>query len=382
MDPPEAAAMDPRRDIIAAVFDPRPRDGGFSPVYLRDPSDGKAAGPNTAAVNAGDYRLYVGGKAINGAFSASLSAVGHRCAGRYEPLHTELLAAAMRCPGRLCWLDPDPGGSEEGSCPLLGFCGMVSPEAVQAGLLPVGLVSIAIFREGRRPCGSTRNVAMVYTVGPNCGTRMKRGQRPTLEKAMSAQQFGRVLSSLGAAIVSAARQYNHAVAAAAAAAATGPEGGMAQDGVDGGTCDGDRMRRPWRRQQLALLPPIEALRMCLVSGGVFRHPEATKFDVAAALVSGLRRGARMATAAAAAAAADDDQGPDAPEERAPDAPEERALLLLGPCPRLDLCVADTSALDMHTHAIIMLPAWWRHRVCPPAVGVSLLTFRKVTIHAD
>jgi hypothetical protein len=314
--------MDPRRDIIAAVFDPRPRDGGFSPVYLRDPSDGKAAGPNTGAVNAGDYRLYVGGKAINGAFSTSLSAVGHRCAGRYEPLHTELLAAAMRCPGRLCWLDPDPGGGEEGSCPLLGFCGLVSPEAAQAGLLPVGLVSIAIFREGYRPCGSTRNVAMVYTVGPNCGTRMKRGQRPTLEKVMSAQRFGRVLSSLGAAIVSAARQYNHAVAAAAA----GEEGGMAQDGVDGGTCDGDRMRRPWRRQQLALLPPIEALRVCLVSGGVFRHPGATKLDVAAALVSGLRRGARMATAAAAAAA-----------------PEERALLilLLGPCPRLDLCVADT-----------------------------------------
>ncbi|CAK0811740.1 unnamed protein product [Prorocentrum cordatum] len=39
------------------------------------------------------------------------------------------------------------------------------------------------------------------------------------------------------------------------------------------------------------LPVVEALQFCLVSGGVYRHPDASKLDVAAATVRGLRLGA-------------------------------------------------------------------------------------------
>eukprot|EP00927_Polykrikos_kofoidii_P015830 TRINITY_DN17091_c0_g1_i1.p1 TRINITY_DN17091_c0_g1~~TRINITY_DN17091_c0_g1_i1.p1 ORF type:complete len:156 (+),score=23.99 TRINITY_DN17091_c0_g1_i1:215-682(+) len=119
-----------------------------------------------------------------------------------------------------------------------------------AALLPVGLVSITVFREGRRPCGSNRNVAMVYAVGPNCGVRRKRGRRDVDD--LSLEDFESVLKAIGGAIASAVLQYN--------AAASGVQ---------------------------STEPRIDVLRVSLLSGGVYKHPGATKLQVATALIRGL-----------------------------------------------------------------------------------------------
>ena len=63
-----------------------PDAGSFSKVYVRDEDR------NVASVNAGDYRLYVGGGSI-------LTEWGHNPKGKYEALHGRLLAKASMSPG-------------------------------------------------------------------------------------------------------------------------------------------------------------------------------------------------------------------------------------------------------------------------------------------
>jgi hypothetical protein len=123
-----------------------------------------------------------------------------------------------------------------------------------AKLSPVGLISIAVFPEDRRPKGSAKNVAMIYVVGPNCGTEVTRGKRDVDD--MSAQDFLEVVDAIGNAITDAVVQYNTAA-------------------------------EPILRTSL---PQIEMVRVCLLSGGVFRHPDATKLQLAKSLVTGLLRG--------------------------------------------------------------------------------------------
>merc|ERR1719414_2826272 len=115
-------------------------------------------------------------------------------------------------------------------------------------LRPVGLASVAIFPAGRRPCGSDRNVGMVYAVGPNCGKVRKKGRRA--QDNLTKSEFLSVLQGAAAAISAAVTAHN------------------AEAGTEG-------------------MPQIEVLRMCLLSGGVYKHPEASKVEVAAGLVKGL-----------------------------------------------------------------------------------------------
>ena len=71
---------------LAVTFDADPGPGRFSPVFQPTPA------ANTASLNAGDRGLYVGGRAINGAFKDALVAAGHRADTRgavlgYDVLH-------------------------------------------------------------------------------------------------------------------------------------------------------------------------------------------------------------------------------------------------------------------------------------------------------
>jgi len=269
-----------------ATFD-TPAHGEFSAVFVAEPP------ANFASLNAGDPSLYVGGAAINRAFRDALEACGHDPKDRYEVLHEALLRCASAAPGHLHWLSPDmvfpkPASRADlihGNCSycqrstecwevswvnwqgeahcaqcwgyytewafrdVIGFCGLVPKEAYMERLRPVGLVSIALFPEDKRPCGSSRNVAMVYVVGPNC----ERGRRS--EDDMSVDTFLHVLESTGAAIMEAVTQYCQAA------------------------CSKDLAAKK--------LPSIDVLRVCLLSGGAFKHPDASKVDVAMWLIKGL-----------------------------------------------------------------------------------------------
>ena len=228
----------------------QPGPGKFSVVYLEQPD------ANFASLNAGDYDLYVGGGAINKAFCVALEACGQKPNGKFQELHKALLKKAGASPGELQWVgseDVDAWALED----CIGCCGLLPAANRFQQLSPVGLVSITVFPEGRRPMKSDRNVAMMYAVGPNCGDTLKEGRRDVDD--MTKAQFLEVLKEVGAAMASAIRQYNEAAVAGPTLAA--PAGVM--------------------------LPRIDVLRVCLLSGGVYKHTDASKVEVASALIQGL-----------------------------------------------------------------------------------------------
>lgn len=124
-----------------------------------------------------------------------------------------------------------------------------------AALRPVGLVAVAVFRPDKRPQGSERNVAMVYTVGPNCGTTAQKKARRDVDR-LSPADFLLVLESIGGAVATALASYN-----------------TERSGVPDAPGEA--------------LPRIDVCRVCLVSGGVYRHPAVSKEEVAGALLRGL-----------------------------------------------------------------------------------------------
>jgi hypothetical protein len=241
------------RDLPRITFADPHHPQRFSEIYLPDPP------ANFASLNAGDYLLHVGGGGINREFRVTLEACGQHPEHKYERLHQELLRGASRTPGKLYWLQRPSQAETNASDDWLledtvAFCGLVPPGSRMAKLSPVGLISIAVFPEDRRPKGSAKNVAMVYVVGPNCGSAVSRGQREVDE--MSAQDFLEVVDAIGNAITDAVVQYNTAA-------------------------------EPTLRTSL---PQIEMVRVCLLSGGVFRHPDASKLQLAKSFVTGLLRG--------------------------------------------------------------------------------------------
>jgi len=86
---------------------------------------------------------------------------------------------------------------------------------------------------------------MVYAVGPNCDT-VNVGRAVD---RMDVNSFLEVVQTLGAAIVAAIAQYN--------------------------------------REAEPKLPRIEIVRICLLCGGSYRHPGASKMQVARSLIQGL-----------------------------------------------------------------------------------------------
>eukprot|EP00933_Yihiella_yeosuensis_P061354 TRINITY_DN64168_c0_g1_i1.p1 TRINITY_DN64168_c0_g1~~TRINITY_DN64168_c0_g1_i1.p1 ORF type:complete len:344 (-),score=29.40 TRINITY_DN64168_c0_g1_i1:258-1289(-) len=275
----------------------------YSAVYLDDVERVKLgiefAERNFASVNAGDSELYVGGGGINGlGFAEALRACGHeqpknKYMSKYITLHEELLGRAAAAPGTLCrvrhgevfkrpdsvddaaetvckycqqltqcWTSRLDSWSDMGAhCEkcwrywedwwfrdVAAFAGMLPEGDHMQTLWPVGLTSITVFPAGKRPCDNDKNVAMVYCIGPNCGSKKLRTQRP--QDKMSKEDFVNVLETIGSTITAAILAHN-------------------QDAV------------------AEIVPVIEVLRLCLISGDVYKHKEASKVEVAAALIKGL-----------------------------------------------------------------------------------------------
>lgn len=206
----------------------------YTPVFEAHPK------ANTASVNAGDYNLYVGGGAINKAFACVLRL---NQPNEYQRLHSLLLEDALRKPGNLI-----AGGKPAQEVANNLGC-VASFVRIPAGLGrgPVGAVFIDVFADEARPLNK-RNVAMIYVVGPK-GRGAPGGHGPTISDC---EEFLKAVTDLGANAIAAVQEYN-------------------------------------QQSQERQLPCIDIVQWCLVSGGVYRHPQSSKLDVAKATVEGLSR---------------------------------------------------------------------------------------------
>lgn len=236
-------------------FEEKPAE--FSPLYLPEPER------NTAACNAGDYFLYLGGGSINGAFGKLISGEHELemdtefhprkspVQMEYMELHQLLLKASRERDGALVAASELSGAAEllkslylaDSFCVSGEACGEEDPRYAAA----VGSAILDVFEEPKRLLHQ-RNVAMLYVVGPK-GEGSKSGQGPlfpTDKFLSSVEQLGRASLKLVA-------DYNKQYAAVS---------------------DGR-------------LPPVEEVRWCLVSGGVYKPPDATKEDVARATLKGI-----------------------------------------------------------------------------------------------
>jgi len=233
-------------DEDAFIFCPKPST--FTPLY--EPSDSASYTARFGSVNAGSFELYVGGGAINLGFARILHKVGHPV-DDYEFMHKELYKKVKEQPQtfrsergwKLAEWPADPPDAPPADPPKRLPHGVAST-SVLLSTLPsnfeamghlAGTVFVDVFEADMRPEANPNNRAMVYVVGP--------------------------------------------------------EGSLAKDSVDFlSACEytGANIARALTEHNAAhKSDTLEMVRMCLVSGGVFRHPETSKEDVAKAFIKGM-----------------------------------------------------------------------------------------------
>lgn len=204
---------------VAFCPDPATSGGRFTSTFEESPSS------TFASLNAGDEGFMVGGATMNLQFAKDLQTFGGQQPKAYRGLHTRLFADAVE--GRLVTasdavLEEDPN-----------LCAAYV-RVIQSGK-KVGVVFIDVFKDLCRP-HHTKNVAMVYTVGP------QRSYFPSDEAFLAEVQ------AMAANVSATCCEYN----------ASAPD-------------------------------PLETLRVCLVSGGAFAGG-VNKADVACAIYLGLAEG--------------------------------------------------------------------------------------------
>lgn len=218
---------------------------GYTPIYYAD------AETNTASVNAGDYNLYVGGGSINLAFAKELGL--NPASNDYKQMHKALLKAAAATPGSLVrGVDVPAADSLREKLGLLGCYARVHESRPKGDLNPVGAAFLDIFGT-LRPL-SQKNVAMLYVVGPK-GTGAPGGHGPTVD---SKAQFLAAVEEMAMNALATVAAYNAEI-----------------------------------KEQQKEMPSVETLQVCLVSGGVYMHPDSSKKDVAKAILRGFQRGGNI-----------------------------------------------------------------------------------------
>ncbi|CAK0901336.1 unnamed protein product [Prorocentrum cordatum] len=249
-------------DIVITECWERPRfrceekpSSGFSPLFLSEPT------LRTAAVNAGDYRLYLGGGSINRSFGDLLKEqqglVFGKVCEHYAKLHSVLLAASRAARGGVVAARDVPE-AEKLLEPL-----HLSASVGQSGDALVddtiesasGAVFLDVFLEARRPL-APGNAAMLYVVGPK-GDKCRGPRGPGAGPLLPRGDFLASVERLGKRALELVGAYNRA---------------------------GDGAR-------------IEEVRWCLVSGGVYCHGDVSKLEVASATLRGMlsAKGARSLT---------------------------------------------------------------------------------------
>lgn len=216
-------------------------ESGPTPLY------DERAEEYTCSLNAGDNGLYIGGEGINRAFADLLTSTNHSV-DKYEALFKELLEKAVKENGEKT--------DEEVKATIFdnvdkqyhdvkfALC-RIRNSLKKGNDYTVGSVFIVIFKKGF-PFKNDRNMGMVYIVGPkgkNFG---------------SAEEFLEAVEDTAENLMTALCDYN-------------------------GHVKREAVRKNYK---------MNICRICLFSGGIFRHPNANKFSVAKAILSGLAKGYR------------------------------------------------------------------------------------------
>lgn len=240
--------------MLQYEFCGQPAGGGqYTPVFVGTPAR------NTGSVN-------VNGNLLRN-YARSMGNVARK-EDVYDRLFATMLQEAQRSPGQL-----QSSADCRAAVPFARDLGLVSSFARvssswDSSCGAVGAVFIDVYQAQHRPMHG-KNVALIYVESPNgkgmtAGAGFVGGYRAPL---VDLAAFLQAVEGMAANLMHAVLEYN----------ALAHKGGGAAEP----------------------LPPIEVLQCCLVSGGAFRHPEASKVDVATAIVRGLHSAASSAPAPAA-----------------------------------------------------------------------------------
>lgn len=212
----------------------------FTPIFDENPTE------YICSLNAGDSKLYVGGKGINGAFSELLAAEGHDV-DKFEVLFKELLAKAAK--------ENEDKADEDVKSVLyesvtkkfpdvkLALC-RIRNKLKKGGDNTIGSVFITTFKK-KFPHKKEKNMGMVYVVGP------KGNNYDTVDDFLEA------VHDTAENLMTALCDYNGLV----------------------------------KREEIKHVR-MSTCRICLFSGSSYKHPEASKLDVAKAILNGLAVGYR------------------------------------------------------------------------------------------
>ncbi|KAH0474667.1 MAG: hypothetical protein KVP17_004950 [Porospora cf. gigantea B] len=183
---------------------------GYAPAF------NPASPPQTANVNAGDGRLYVGGGGINKAFKLALES--HQTVSHYSKLHKDALLLAHQASAGFV-------ANVASSAPAVCFSAHIPLDFKTNA----GFCCLSVFERREEPF-----YAMLYVVGP-------RGA------GLSKDEFRRQVQITAAHMAFLVDAHNEV--------------------------------SPFK---------VDHVRLCLVSGGVFRHPAVSKAAVASLLLAGIQ----------------------------------------------------------------------------------------------
>eukprot|EP00392_Amoebophrya_sp_AT5.2_P001329 g1331.t1 len=210
------------------IFMPKPAT--FTPIYESALEDEKC---HVASLNAGSDQLFVGGSAINRAFEIALRGAGFDTE-KFQDLQRQLHRQASEEKSLDRVVLADESVCTEMALSYLSCRASFADHTVTTCFLHV-------FEPEKRPMGLAQNAAMVYVVGP------RNREFP------DAGDFVSKLRTCGKNVVVSVNQYNlkHA------------------------------------KKYSVRTPRIDLVRVCLVSGGIYKHPDVSKEDIASAIMEGL-----------------------------------------------------------------------------------------------
>ena len=201
-----------------------------SSVYNTNPEE------NFASLNSGNYELSTVDSGINRGFFSYCGVISEFNKLLYNidyPVINEIeWLKKLNVYSPLC---PDIRSHER----FKSICCYKDPELIHPNV--IGFTSMYVYKEDNRPENNIKNTAMVYTVGPNCNVRYGGENRPKEDFLNDLKKVGRNISML-------LKLYNESI------------------------IESDK---------------IKIMKICLVSGGFNRHREATKVEIAKALIIGL-----------------------------------------------------------------------------------------------
>nr|PVC51008.1 hypothetical protein MACL_00001866 [Theileria orientalis] len=213
-----------------------PKTANPTPLYETNPTE------FVVSVDAGNPELSVGGAGVNGAFGSLFQEMGYDL-NSFRTLFTDLLKHTRKLNNE----DPTQfmaTAEEPNNHVLFSLC-RIPNDSSYFKHENEGVVFVTIFKN-KFPHSNSHNLGFVYVVGPN-GANYK-----------TVDDFLDAVHKLGDNMVTALCDYN-------------------------GTA---------KRETAKKLPRVTTCRLCLVSGGIYKHPEVTKLDVAKSLLNGVAEGYR------------------------------------------------------------------------------------------